>query len=84
MDREEAEAEARGLQNPVGWIVYGADSTDDYHIMPINDLREHIEGRDCWCDPREDDEYLETTGRFVLVHNSADRREHTYETGWMH
>lgn len=43
-----------------------------FHVLPVNDLKEHIESRDCWCKPREDDG--------VIVHNSMDRREE-YEQG---
>lgn len=26
--------------------------SDDVHIMPVDDLREHTERRDCWCEPQ--------------------------------
>lgn len=48
----------------------------DIHVLPINDLREHEESESCWCRPRRDEE--EPT---VLIHNSADGREHTKEKG---
>lgn len=45
------------------------------HVLPVNDLREHVEEIDCWCRPRQDvDEPA------VIVHNSMDRREE-YEEG---
>ncbi len=44
----------------------------EYHILPINDLREHEESVNCWCGPEEDVDGL-------IVHNSMDRRE-DYET----
>lgn len=45
------------------------------HVTPNNDLREHVvEGLDCWCHPREDDEVT------MIVHNSMDQRE-LYEDG---
>ena len=24
----------------------------DIHVIPQNDLREHVDSRDCWCDPQ--------------------------------
>lgn len=46
--------------------------TEPYHVVPVNDLREHrTEG--CWCRPRE-------TAEGVIVHNSMDGRE-KFETG---
>jgi hypothetical protein len=24
---------------------------DDIHILPVGDIREHTERRDCWCEP---------------------------------
>ncbi len=45
------------------------------HVVPIDDLREHIEDNDrCWCRPRVEDDGM------VIVHNSMDGRE-KYETG---
>lgn len=46
-----------------------------WHIIPVNDLREHdTEGGTCWCCPEydEDDD--------LYIHNSLDERE-KYETG---
>jgi len=43
----------------------------DIHVMPVDDLWEHVDSDDCWCEPR-----LEGESRpFVVVHHSADRRE---------
>ena len=47
--------------------------SDIWHVLPINDLREHKESKDCWCIPIEDEDG-------VIVHNSMDGRE-KYETG---
>ena len=48
--------------------------SDIYHVVPIDDLREHSMDSDkpCWCKPR--------TEEGVIIHNSMDRRE-LYETG---
>jgi hypothetical protein len=45
-----------------------------YHIVPSDDLREHITdaGKTCWCHPVEDED--------MIVHNSLDGRE-PFETG---
>lgn len=48
---------------------------DDLHVIPNNDLREHVSRPDCWCKPVE---HEETSG--LWVHNSLDRREE-YEEG---
>lgn len=45
---------------------------DVLHVIPLNDLYEHAECEDCWCDPEVSDR--------IVIHNSADRRE-DYETG---
>lgn len=45
---------------------------DRWHVVPINDLREHQESIECWCRPIIDGD--------VVVHNSMDRREE-YENG---
>lgn len=52
--------------------------TDDTHVVPLNDLRDHAEDRDCWCHPQVLDD---DCGSPIIVHNSMDRREHTIEKG---
>jgi hypothetical protein len=54
--------------------VWGGDEAmSDIHVTPLNDLRKHLDLRQCWCRPRiECGEY----GDAVVVHNSADGREH--------
>lgn len=42
---------------------------DAYHVMPINDLKEHIAHEGCRCKPLRADD-----GK-VIVHNSWDGRE---------
>ena len=44
------------------------------HVVPLNDLREHVEDATCWCNPRADEELN------LVTHNSADNRE-AFETG---
>lgn len=51
-------------------------STDDLiHVVPLNDLREHVARIDCWCHPTPDEEEP-----FVIIHHSLDQRE-KYESG---
>ena len=47
---------------------------DPWHVLPINDLREHDENKDgiCWCNPTIKKEDNERT----ITHNSADGREY--------
>ena len=45
----------------------------DIHVMPVNDLRKHIDSPDCWCKPTQDEPGL-------WAHHSLDRREE-YEEG---
>jgi hypothetical protein len=52
----------RDLQDPVA----------DVHVLPVGDVRVHLELRQCWCRPHVDEE----AGHSVIVHNSADGREH--------
>ena len=49
----------------------------DVHVIPVNDLREHVsDGEECWCRPEI--EYV--LGGSIITHHSMDRREE-YETG---
>lgn len=49
------------------------DFAQPYHVLPINDLKEHDKNEHCWCRPVVD-EYGN------VIHNSMDQRE-LYETG---
>lgn len=44
------------------------------HVVPTNDLREHITDGECWCNPEYDDIDC------IVIHNSMDERE-AYEEG---
>lgn len=48
-----------------------------WHVVPMNDLRDHEPSKSCWCRPTLLDE--ETDGD-VYIHHSMDGRE-LYETG---
>lgn len=47
----------------------------DIHVIPLNDYRDHICDRECWCNPIMDDE-----DNNLFIHNSMDHRE-LYEEG---
>lgn len=42
------------------------------HVTPVNDLREHVDSRACWCKPT-----VETFegGGMLITHHSMDGRE---------
>lgn len=44
----------------------------DIHVSPVDDLKPHELGTECWCMPT-----LETTesGTIIVIHNSMDKRE---------
>ena len=39
-----------------------------WHVLPIKDLKQHIESTDCWCMPVQNGD--------VIIHSSADGREY--------
>jgi len=50
-----------------------------YHIVPVNDIREHLlDGLICWCGPKDK---WEPDGSVLVIHNSADARELVEEHG---
>lgn len=51
------------------------DEYADIHIIPLNDFKEHIQSKNCWCNPKS----LEYDDQ-VIVHNAMDQRE-KYERG---
>jgi hypothetical protein len=44
-----------------------------YHIIPVNDLREHEDSSTCRCHPSVEKD--EESGDLFIVHNSYDGRE---------
>lgn len=44
----------------------------DIHVIPINDMKEHIHSRKCWCNPRLEQKNTKET---LVIHNSMDGRE---------
>lgn len=53
-----------------------ANSSDIWHVIPLNDLQEHEESEACWCRPDVDYVGVGT----VVTHNAKDDRE-SYERG---
>ena len=49
-------------------------ATENCHVIPLDDYRDHWNEEDCWCRPTEPD----LDG--VWLHNSMDGRE-SYERG---
>lgn len=43
-----------------------------YHILPIDDIKEHEESSLCECSPTVE---VYTNGNVLIIHNSFDRRE---------
>jgi len=43
-----------------------------YHILPINDIKEHEEASTCHCNP----EVKFENGDMIIIHNSFDGREY--------
>jgi hypothetical protein len=56
------------------WITTKVGRSD-FHIIPLDDLREHDECKSCWCNPTLDTDCAE-----VVIHNAMDQRE-SYEEG---
>ena len=53
-----------------GWV---AEKTGNFvDVKPVNDMKEHINGEDCWCQPSYENG--------VFTHNAMDCREE-YENG---
>jgi hypothetical protein len=63
----------------IGWNCifcpgYGLGG-DEFHVVPVDDLRKHEEQASCWCNPTEDPEQA-----WIHVHHALDGREE-YENG---
>lgn len=59
---------------PLRWDGYKGFKDGDFHIIPENDDRSHTCNKNCWCEPREQEDRK-------WIHNSFDRRE-DYEEGY--
>ncbi len=58
-------------------MIIESDFGEDIHVVPLKDLKEHAQTRDCWCGPRL--EQGETA--VIVIHSSADGRELVEEHG---
>jgi hypothetical protein len=45
---------------------------DVYHVIPVDDLKEHCDGFTCWCKPSIE---KFPNGNTMVSHNAADGRE---------
>lgn len=61
----------RDCEYPDGENVQHSCSIRSVHVIPVNDLKEHIEHRHCECSPK----IIQEIGSDVVVHNSYDGRE---------
>lgn len=43
-----------------------------WHILPVNDIKEHDESSVCNCEPKTE---IQENGDILIVHNSYDGRE---------
>lgn len=58
-------------------MVYEGCGAHHFHIVPLDDLRDHEADPACWCNPTEDEE-----DPGIWVHSAMDKREE-YERGRM-
>jgi len=50
-------------------------NNDDIHVIPVDDLKEHVCSANCQCKPR-----IEVEGaNLIYIHNSWDGREYIEE-----
>ena len=69
-----ATTEMKKARTSSGWAVIS-----EKHVVPVDDIRDHITDVTCWCQPSEDRDH-----RHLWVHQSADgreRREHLRVVG---
>jgi hypothetical protein len=59
---------------PLGWRLLELQNLDGspycFHVVPVDDLREHPLDSQCWCKPT-----VSELPPVSWTHNSADRRE---------
>ena len=44
-----------------------------WHVTPINDLKDHQDSMECWCNPKIQ---IMENGGVVVTHNALDMREY--------
>jgi hypothetical protein len=50
--------------------------TEELHVIPRDDFREHLSSPNCWCKPVQDEEDPD-----CWIHNALDQRERVEENG---
>lgn len=53
-----------GPPSPLGWTEFDPPR----ELVPLNDVRQHVQGMRCWCDPEVDE-------TMTVIHRACDRRE---------
>lgn len=61
--------------NDIEELAYGIETI---HVLPVDDLKPHIESQACKCQPRVD---TFKNGNRVITHNSFDGREFYEDEG---
>jgi hypothetical protein len=57
-----------GPPNALAWAVLERPN----EIVPMNDIREHVTGMRCWCNPEVDE-------TMMTIHNALDGRDEFME-----
>lgn len=52
-----------------------------FHVLPINDLKEHVEEESCWCAPAVEGKRGRSRSAKLIIHNALDCRELIEEHG---
>ena len=47
------------------------EELEEYHVVPIGDLKDHVCSEHCWCEPKMDPD----GDGLIYIHNSLDGRE---------
>lgn len=47
----------------------------EFHCLPLDDLKPHIESDKCWCEPKVEGSSTKSRSARLIIHNSADGRE---------
>ena len=53
------------------FIQWGGSLSDTYHVLPLNDLKPHVESERCACEPSVEN----LNGGRLVTHNAYDGRE---------
>lgn len=53
-------------------LMLDTEWPDEMHCIPVNDLKEHAIGAECWCRPRLE----RLCFHFTFYHRALDGRDH--------